>query len=307
LKEQSTEKCNKMCAEQTLENYETCALGEIFLPNIKSDDEFKDVLTLNYRLIKHSLMLPSHHPETQEAVHRNMRMGLGLTGLAQSTKEQLSWLPDAYEFLREYDEKYSDVYGMPTSIKLTTTKPSGTLSLLPGVTPGIHPAFAKYMIRRITIATEHPLVEICRKAGYLMEYKRNFDGSLDRGSLIISFPYSYSDGTILAESMSAIDQLEFIRLIQTIWSDNSVSCTVYYEASEVSNIRKYLEENYLRSFKSLSFLLRQENGFDQQPYEAISKEEFDALVASTTPIHEITTEVQFEGGEECEAGHCPIR
>lgn len=294
------------CAEQSLAAYETCCLAEVYLPNITSREELLDVVKLLYRINKHSLSLPCHHIETEKIVNRNMRMGIGMTGVLQASAEQRSWLDWVYRKLREYDNEYSAAHGFPPSIKLTTVKPSGTLSLLPGVTPGIHPAYAQYMIRRITIMSDHPLVQICRDAGYPVEYKRNFDKSEDYGSVIVSFPFSYPEGTVLAKDMTAIDQLTAVKMMQKDWSDNSVSCTVYYRKEELPAIRKYLEENYADNHKSLSFLLHSDHGFDQAPYEEVTKEVFDALVAKTTLITSIGS-AEFDGGDECATGACPIK
>ncbi|WP_396189892.1 hypothetical protein, partial [Flavobacterium sp.] len=77
------------CAEQSLAPYETCCLAEVFLPNVTSYEEFIDIITLLYRINKHSLTLDCHHPETEDIVFKNMRMGIGLTGIMQASKEQL--------------------------------------------------------------------------------------------------------------------------------------------------------------------------------------------------------------------------
>lgn len=295
------------CAEQSLEDYETCCLAEIYLCNIESKEELKDIATLLYRINKHSLRLPSHHPETETIVHKNMRMGIGVTGVLQATDEQRSWLDETYEHLRKYDKIYSEVKGWPTSIKLTTCKPSGTLSLLPGVTPGIHPGYARYMIRRIRIASNSPLVDVCRNHGYKVEYVRNFDGTDERGTMVVEFPFRYPDNAVLANDTSAIQQLEYVKWLQTVWSDNAVSCTVYYRDEELPEIRKYLTENYNTNFKSLSFLRHSGHGFDQAPYEEISKELYDELVANSTLITSVNSEVNFDADEECATGACPIK
>jgi ribonucleotide reductase alpha subunit len=294
------------CAEQGLANYETCCLAEIFLPNITSKEELIDVSQLLYRIAKHSLALPCHNRETEAIVHKNFRMGIGLTGVMQASEEQIGWLSNAYEQLREFDRAYSHSNGFPESIKLTTIKPSGTLSLLPGVTPGIHPGYSQYMIRRIRIASDHPLVETCRSHGYPVEYQRNFDGTEDRGTVVVSFPFSYPNGTVLASSLSAIDQLNAVKQMQRLWSDNSVSCTVYYRKEELPEIREYLRKNYKDNHKSLSFLLHSDHGFQQAPYEEVSKEVFDALSASTRVITSISS-AEFEGVDECASGSCPVR
>lgn len=295
------------CAEQGLADKETCCLAEVFLPNITSKAELLDVVKLLYRVCKHSLAMQCHHPETQKVVNKNMRMGIGITGYLQATKQQIGWLSDVYESLRRYDEEYSDMCGFPHSIKLTTCKPSGTLSLLPGVTAGAHPAYAQYMIRRISIASNSPLVDVVKAHGYPVEYKLNLDGTIDYGTVIVSFPYSYPDGTVLAKDMSAVDQMKVVKSIQKNWSDNSVSCTVYYKKEELPEIKAYLRKNFSDNHKSLSFLLHSEHGFKQAPYEEITKEQYDELVAKTTLITSTDVVVEFDGDSECAGGVCPVK
>lgn len=298
------------CAEQSLANFETCCLAEIYLPNITSYDEFLKIMTMLYRVNKHSLALKSHHKETQEIVNSNMRMGIGITGVMMSSDEQLSWLDPAYKYLRAYDKEYSKQMGFPESIKLTTVKPSGTLSLLAGVTSGVHPATAgQYFIRRIRISAESPLVEVCKSHGYHVEFQENFDGSLDRTTYVVEFPCKYPDGTISAEDMTVFEQLDTVKFMQENWSDNSVSVTAYYTKEDLPELKKYIEENFQENFKTLSFLLKQgASGFKQLPFEEISKEQYEYLSSLTKPITSI--EINEEDIEElgaCGLGGCPIK
>ncbi len=294
------------CAEQSLASYETCCLAEVFLPNIENYEEFIDVLKLLYRINKHSLALPCHNKETEKIVNANMRMGIGLTGVLQSSPLQVSWADKAYKELREYDVEYSKKNKFPVSIKLTTNKPSGTLSLLPGVVPGVHPAYAQYMIRRVRIAAMHPLVQVCKEHGYKTEFQKNFDGTEDHSTVVVEFPFSYPEGTRLAKDMTALDQLAVVKRMQQEWSDNSVSCTVYYRKEELPEIKEYLEKNYKDYHKTLSFLLHSEHGFKQAPLEEITFEEYEELVKNTTIITGIGN-ADFDGDLECAGGVCPVR
>lgn len=295
------------CAEQSLANYETCCLAEIFLPNIRSSDELLDVATLLYRVCKHSLNLPCHNKETESIVHKHQRMGIGITGYLQATEEQRGWLEPVYRALREFDREYSGIHGFPTSVKLTTIKPSGTLSLLPGVTSGCHPAFARHLIRRIRIASDSPLVETIREHGYRVENVKHYDGSDDRSTVVAEFPFCYPEPTTLASEMSAIDQLEVVRRLQKEWSDNAVSCTVYYKKEELDDIKEYLKKYYNDNFKSLSFLLHSEHGFKQAPLEQITEEEYKKLIKKTKPITSLKAVSEFDSGEDCAGGVCPIK
>lgn len=297
------------CAEQSLNNFETCCLAEIYLPNIKTYVTFLKVMTMLYRINKHSLALKCHHEETQQIVNTNMRMGIGITGIMMSSKEQLGWLSDAYEYLRAYDKEYSKLMGWPESIKLTTVKPSGTLSLIAGVTSGVHPATAgQYFIRRIRIASDSPLVDVCKSHGYFVEFQKNFDGTDDKSTAVVEFPCSYPEGTPSAEDMDVIDQLEMVKFMQSNWSDNSVSVTAYYKKEDIPRIKEYLEENFNKNFKTLSFLLYTGHGFAQAPFEPITKEQYEFLSSQVKPITEVViNEEDIEELGSCGIGGCPIK
>lgn len=311
----TVEGCNP-CAEQPLANCEVCCLSEIYLPNIASKEELKRCAVLMYRINKHALRLPCPaSADTERVVRQNMRMGIGVTGYMQATDEQKSWLSPVYEYLRGYDVVYSEEKGFPISVKLTTVKPSGTLSLIAGCTSGIHPGFAHYYIRRIRIASSHALVKVAAANGYNMEYVRNFDGTLDHNTMVVEFPCSLPPHTKVVEQCSAIQQLEAVKEIQTNWSDNAVSCTVYYHKEELPIIKEWLLENYNNSVKSVSFLLHSEHGFDQAPLEEITKERYEEMVAKCKPITDLsdicyprsTIDEDEDLPNDCVGGGCPIR
>jgi ribonucleoside-triphosphate reductase len=297
------------CAEQSLNNFETCCLAEIFLPNVENYEELLKVAVMLYRVNKHSLALNCHHKETQDIVNKNMRMGIGITGVMMSSEEQLSWLDGCYKYLRAYDKEYSKNLGFPESIKITTVKPSGSLSLLAGVTSGVHPATAgQHYIRRMRMSSDSPLVEVCKSHGYFTEYQKNFDGTDDRSTIVVEFPCKYPDGVVSAEDTDVIDQLEMVKFMQKNWSDNSVSVTAYYTKEDLPRIKKYLEDNFKDNFKTLSFLLYTGHGFQQAPFEAISKEQYEYLKEKVLPITNI--ELNEDDAEElgsCGIGGCPIK
>ena len=295
------------CAEQSLANFETCCLAEIYLPNIESKDELKKVATLLYRINKHSLAIPCAVKETEDIVHANMRMGIGVTGYLQATDEQRSWLSDVYVHLRAYDKEYSSHHDFPESIKITTVKPSGTLSLLAGVTPGAHPGYSQYYIRRIRMAADSELASVARNNGYFVEYVRNFDGTEDHSTVVVEFPCQFPAGTMFADDMTAIDQLNVIRKLQAEWSDNSVSVTIYYRKEELDAIKAWLDVNYVNT-KSVSFLLHSDHGFDQAPLEEITEARYLEMKENVTPITSLDSlNMDDIDIADCDTGACPVR
>lgn len=297
------------CAEITLSSYECCNLVELFLNNIESEEELWDCARLLYKTQKAIAAMPFIHDETNEIVHKNMRLGMGVTGVCQSM-EKLSWLDECYNKLKEYDVKWSKEKGYPESIRLTTVKPSGTLSLLAGASAGIHPAYSRYWIRRVEISAKDPLVEVCKQLGYNAEFKINLDGSIDYSTVKVEFPCESCDKALLAEDIGVIEQLDLVKTIQEIWSDNSVSVTAYYRPEDLDDIKSWMKENYKNSIKSVSFLLKDKHGFKQAPYESIDEKKYLQLTKKVKPIESL--DFNDFGSEilnnlECEGGACPIK
>lgn len=298
------------CGEVTLESYESCNLSELFLPNIKDEEELKLCAGLMFKATKTISCLRFIHDKTNEVVSQNHRLGNSVTGFLQAPHLRHEKIFDAvYKHLEKLDKEYSKVLGVGTSIKLTTVKPSGTLSLLAGVTPGVHPAYAPYYIRRIRMASSDALVSLCKSSGFHVEPVRNFDGTFNWDTVVVSFPCKVPEGTVCARDLTAVQQLEYAKWLQTHWADNSVSVTVYYRKPELPAIKTWLEENYDKNVKTISFLLHNEHGFAQAPYEEITEQQYKDLVKGTKPICRLEND---EGGSladslECSSGACPIK
>lgn len=293
------------CGEITLENGGVCNLCEVFLNNINSKEELIECSKLLYKTQKAICSLNYFHEKTSKIVHKNFRIGIGIGGICQSLNK-IEWLDDCYKEIRKFDKEWSKFRGWPESIKISTCKPSGTISLLSGSSPGIHPLYSMYYIRRVRLGSNDRLIPFCKEAGYKMEYQRSFDGKEDRNTMVVEFPCFSGENSIVAKDMKAIDQLELVKKIQTVWADNAVSCTVYYRKEELPEIKKWLKDNYEQHIKSVSFLLHNEHGFDQPPYEEIDKEKYIELTKHIKPLKNI------DGGEslesmECVGGACPIR
>lgn len=298
------------CGEIPLEPYEPCNLFELFLPNINSVEEYITAAVLGYKVCKVISKYPFSDGRVNEVVERNHRLGVGSTGILQSEwvlKPQS--MSTVYDALEEEDIAYSRELGVATSIKLTTVKPSGTLSLLAGVTSGIHPAYAAYYIRRIRFSSTDPIVKVCRDNGYNVEPACSLDGSRNLDTMIVSFPIKTPRSAIVASKVTVIDQLKFQELVQNVWADNAVSTTCYYKPEELPEIIDYLQDNYTESIKTTSFLLHQEHGFQQAPYEEISAKEYAKLKGNSVPINSIvdTSVREFDESLECASGTCPVR
>ena len=296
------------CAEIALADGESCNLSTIFLPNVESLAQLKEISTLLYKVQKQITRLEYPYAKTTEIVRKNARLGQSITGVLQVSEEKVAWLDEAYKHLKAYDEKYSQERDWSPSVRLTTVQPSGTLSLLPGVTPGIHPGYARFYIRRVRFGASDPLVEACRKRGYKVQWDIGIDGREDHMRHVVEFPCESPEGAVLAAEMTAIEQLEWVKKMQTVWADNAVSVTVYYRKEELPAIQEWLSKNYDKGVKSVSFLLHSDHNFPLPPYEEITEDQYKKLVNKidfSVPLQTFTGEMLDL--DNCATGSCPVR
>jgi len=293
---------------------ECCNLIELFINRIESKDEFIRIAKNCYRVVKTISSLEYHWPKTNKIIHKNMRLGISVTGLCEwlpnlGREEASNWLDSCYKELELEDERYSKLKGFPKSIKISCQKPSGTLSSLISTSPGVHPFYSPFYIRRIRFASNNPLIPELQKRNHPMEPEMLFDGSLNHDTTIVSFPIKSPQNGIMSKDMSAVDQMELVKFMNTFWSDNSTSVTVYYKEEELPEIRSWLKENYNDSIKSISFLLHSDHGFKQAPYEEITEEKYNEMISKIEPLVNLDVKSfkdSLDSKMECEGGSCPI-
>jgi ribonucleotide reductase alpha subunit len=235
---------------------------------------------------------------------RNRRIGLSQSGIVQAIqrrglREHLRWCDDAYAYVQRLDKQYSDWLTIPRSVKTTTVKPSGTVSQLPGVTPGIHFEHAEYYFRTIRLAKTSAIVPALRKAGYRIE-----DDVYDTSSVVAYFPIHAEFFGRGKDEVSMWEQLELAAQMQFQWSDNAVSVTVHFKPEEARDIPRALQL-YESRLKSVSFLPLEEHGYAQAPYQTITRKEYEQAAAKLKPI-ELGRETHEAMDMYCDTDHCEI-
>lgn len=275
------------CLEQTLESYELCCLVETYPNRHKTKEDFLRTLKFAYMYAKTVTLGETHWPETNRVMLRNRRIGCSMSGIQQfvanhSLDELVKWSEEGYNTIQKYDEIYSDWMCTPRSIKSTSIKPSGTVSLVAGATPGMHWSESEYYIRRVRLGINSPLVAPLKKASYRVEPAF---GS-EKNTLVVDVPVHVGEGIRSAKNVSMWEQLSMAALLQEHWADNQVSCTVTFDPIEEGDQIKHALDHFQYKLKGVSLLPRKENGgaYKQMPYEAITREQFKELTAQLKPI-----------------------
>lgn len=328
------------CAEQGLKHGELCCLVETFPANHDTVEEYLETLKFAFMYAKTVTLVPTHNALTNQVMLSNRRIGLSMSGIQQALKRFGSadffnnFCDRGYEVVRHWDRIYSRWLGIPTSIKVTTVKPSGTVSLLAGATPGVHCTHSEYYMRTFRIAAIHPLVSKLQAANYRIElsatdrdiYLRAGGSAADwehdmqnglkgdalkafgqsGGSLVVYFPVKEENFTKSKFDISLWEQLCLARELQDKWSDNSVSITVTFKPEEVRDLRSAIE--YLAPYvKTLSFLPLRDHGYKQPPYKECQVDEYEAYSQQLRKLRLTSVRgAQAQGEKYCTNDVCEI-
>jgi ribonucleoside-triphosphate reductase len=294
------------CVEQTLWDRELCCLVETYPAHHERFEDFRRTLRVAYLYAKTVTLVPTRDEGTNAIMQQNRRVGCSMTGIVQAIsrlgyRRFFQWCDRAYDYVQQLDREYSTWLRVPRSIKTTSVKPSGTVSLLAGATPGVHWDHAPYYIRRMRVGAEHPLVDMCRQAGYQVEPSIRADDMV-----VIAFPVHVKGLRRCRREVPLWEKVDLAAQMQHYWSDNQVSCTADFPpesgAEEIARVLSAYEDR----LKAIAFVPAARHGYEQPPYEEISHEEYEALAGKLDPLRgEIPHEHQLEA-RFCEGGACDV-
>ena len=292
------------CVEQQLEDAELCCLVETFPAKHDTYEDYLKTLKIAYLYGKTVTLSNTHWPETNAKMLKNRRIGLSQSGVVQAfnkhgRREMLTWCDKAYSYVHQLDEEYSDWLCIPKSVRMTSIKPSGTVSLLNGSTPGVHFPEDEYYIRRIRFSKSNTMLDTLAEAGYNIE-----DDKYSPNTVCVEFPVHEKYFIKGKKDVSMWEQLEIAAQYQHYWADNSVSITVTFKPEEAPQIKSALEM-YETRLKAVSFLKYEETGYEQAPYEAITKKQYDELSANIKPITRFKS-ASGSGTKYCDGESCTI-
>lgn len=273
------------CAEQSLESYECCTLVESYLNRHDSIEDFKRTLKFAYLYAKTVTLLPTHWEETNAIMQRNRRIGASMSGVANFADRKgipvlREWMDEGYKTIQRYDNVYSEWLGIRESIKMTTVKPSGTVSILAGESPGVHwTPGGKFFNRTIRFSNEDPMLPLFRMANYKVEPAAE---SPDTTS-VVYFPIK-SDAVRSEKDVTIFEKMALAATAQRYWSDNSVSVTISFDKETESQHVGTVLHMYDGQLKTVSFLPSGNDTYPQMPYTQITEDEYVENQGKLFPI-----------------------
>ncbi len=300
------------CAEQPLESYELCTLVEVHLNRHEDKEDFLRTLKFAYLYGKAVTLLPTHWQTTNGIMQRNRRIGTSLTGIASfaDTKGMPAlreWMDEGYNKIRQYDHSYSEWLCVRESIRVTTVKPSGSVSLLSGATPGVHwgPG-GPFYLRAVRFGNTDPMLHLFKAAGYKIEADL-----VSANTSVVYFPIA-SGHPRSEKDVSLFEKIGLAATAQKYWSDNGVSVTLSFNKEAETKFVAPALQMYEGQLKAVSFLPMGNEVYPQQPYNEISKEEYESYVGKIakidwSAIYDGVDNLEAQGEMYCTTDYCEIK
>ena len=153
--------------------------------------------------------------------------------------------------VRQQNAKIARILGINPASRTTCVKPDGTVSLLLGMTSGIHGAYAKKYLRSVEANNEEPNLKAYEEANPKAVQPNIFKPATDKK---IFFPIEEDDSTILRGDLQGLKLLEYVKLVQQNWVlagmkdqkspvKNNVSNTIDVPDNEWDKVKEWVWDN----------------------------------------------------------------
>ncbi|MEK7066309.1 MAG: ribonucleoside-triphosphate reductase, partial [Patescibacteria group bacterium] len=223
--------------------------------------------------------------------------------------------PETLKKLREVaietNKKYAKKFGINMSAAITCVKPSGQGSQLFNCASGCHPRHSRFYIRRVRIESHNPLFMMLKDAGvpYVPEVGQD---EKNTSTFVLEFPIASPKGAIVKDDLTALDQLEYWKMIKENFTEHNPSVTISVSNDEWLKAGSWVYENW-DLVGGLSFLPRNDHVYRLAPYEEITEDKYNEL-AKKFPKIDFSKLILYEyddqthGAKElaCVAGLCEI-
>lgn len=314
--------CNP-CGEILLKPRQCCNLTTNNLMAFAGDgsldeERLKEILRLSTRVAIRMTLVDVELPEWNKVMQEDRIIGVSLTGMIDMVNrtgmdydELGALLGRLRETVHEEGLRYSRQLNINAPKLMTTIKPEGSLSNLPGVSSGIHFAHSQYYIRRVRISASDPLYRLIAAQGSYPVY--NETGQTDDNATIkvIEFPMKAPEGRTKYD-VGAIEQLKLYKMSMENWSDHNTSITVHVRDHEWEEVASWIYDNF-DSIVGITLLPLADETYPLLPYECTTREDYEERISRVRPI-DTDTLALYDNDDihdildnECETGACPVR
>jgi len=287
------------CSEIILRPYGFCNLTEVVVRSDDTMETIRDKVKIATILGTFQSTL-TDFPYLRKVWKKNAEeerlLGVSLTGIYDSKlfnnpqdkeiKERLASLRD---YAVEVNNGLAEKLGINPAAAITCVKPSGTVSQLCDSASGIHPRHSNYYIRRVRADNKDPLTKFMKEKGVPWEP----DVMKPDSTTVFSFPQKAPKGAVVRDDIDAIKHLELWAVFQEHFTEHKPSVTITVREDEWMKVGAWVYDHF-DEMSGVSFLPYDGGSYRQAPYEAITKDLYDAMLPS------IPTEINWDELKEFE-------
>ena len=233
------------------------------------------------------------------------------TELGDSLLAPQEWLQVMKQVAIDTAKEWSKALGINMPAAITCVKPSGTVSQLVDSSSGLHPRYAPYYIRRVRVTYTDPLAKFLMAKGVPCEPEVGQTWN-DVNTVVFEFPVKSPKGSICRKDLTALEQLEYWKMLKIYWCEHNPSVTIYVKDHEWLEVGAWVYKNW-DIIGGLSFLPYDGGNYQLAPYEEITKEKYEELIKNFpkldfSELSKYETKDETEGSRElaCTAGVCEL-
>lgn len=279
------------CSEIILRDSEVCNLSEVVVRYDDTLDTLKEKVrkatilgVLQSTLDKYQFV----SDEWKKNIEEERLLGVSLTGLrdhpvlGHTSDEARVWLTAMKQEAIDTARIWSERLGINMPAAITCCKPSGTVSQLVNSASGVHPRYARYYIRRVRVSTTDPIFQMLSDKGLHWEPEVGEDRESCR-TAVFAFPVESPVTSVMNTDVTAIEQLEYWKMIQKYWCEHKPSVTIFVKDSEWLAAGAWVYENW-KWVSGISFLPFDGGIYPLAPYEAIDEKTYNEMKAAMPEI-----------------------
>lgn len=202
-------------------------------------------------------------------------------------------------------------FGINQSSCITCVKPSGNGSQTVSCSSGMHPRHAPFYIRRVRIAATDALFKMLQDQG--VPYSPEVGQTMENATTyVIDFPVKSPNGHVFKNDLTAIEQLEYWKMVKENFTEHNPSTTISIGDDEWLGVANWIYENW-DIVGGLSFLPRDNHVYQLAPYETIDEAKYKELLKrfehidfSKIVTYEIQDETEQKAELACVSGVCEV-
>ena len=304
------------CSEIILRPHQFCNLSEVVVRAEDSPQSLKEKVRIATILGTWQSTL-TNFPYLRKVWQKNTEeerlLGVSLTGILDN-KLMGEVNDDTRQLLRELKDvaiktnaDLSTLLSIPQSTAITCIKPSGTVSQLVDSASGIHPRHSGYYIRRVRGDKKDPLSQFLKDSGVPTE------NCVMKGdsTVVFSFPIKAPEGAMVRDDLTPTQHLDLWLMYQNEWCEHKPSVTISVAEQDWAEVSAWVWKNF-DDISGISFLPYDGGTYKQAPYEEVSKEQYEELLAKMPTTINWSALVEeddnVKGVQElaCSSGSCEI-